>query len=126
MRSKQAKAALRFVKYRKSKRTGFPVSRCQRMLRFTKKDDYGDWGYTFRCKERMDDGDPCGWFFPYDDRPVTAKAPTEVRMHVQEHHPTKRWAVKKWGFIQPRADQCPHCGFDLVSWRHRKVEKKNA
>lgn len=112
---------LRFVKFRKNRKTGKPVARCNRMLRFTVEDETGELAYRFLCKE-------CGWRFPYGHSDVPPyprwttrlTAPVEVRLHVQAHYPNMRWAKKKWGYQRMVGSLCPSCGFDVEAWRPLK------
>jgi len=69
--------------------------------------------YRFRCRICPQ------WVFPYDYPDTTTElAPLEVRIHVQLHHPDKRWS-RKWGSqrkVRP-GEECPACGFDQLAWR---------
>jgi hypothetical protein len=105
------RGGLRFVKWKKTQRGRF-VAKCMGMKRLQVSEEEG---YRFRCMSCQHDDRT--WVWPADGISTTLqRAPLEVRLHVLEHHPDRRWA-KTWATRQRRRKECPNCGFNLASYK---------
>jgi hypothetical protein len=93
---------LRFTKSTIRTTAGHKVAVCFGMRRI-EREDAGYPYYHFRCK-------PCGWRWQSAER-----LPLEVRLHLQLHHPDRRWRPR-WATQPPDGEHCPSCGFSQISW----------
>ena len=105
------RGTLRFVKWKKTARGRF-VAKCMGMKRLEVSKEEG---YRFRCMSCH--RDERTWVWPQDGTSTTMqRAPLEVRLHVLEHHPDRRWS-KTWPTRRRKRHECPNCGFNLASYR---------